>query len=301
MLVPIVTTVVKETVTTAASTTVTTAQDSSADTVETATTTAAVETVASFGSSDASYFDDALFIGDSRTVGLKDYGTLKNADYFCSIGLAAYKIDSEYVDGSTINDKLSSRSYGKIYVMLGINEVANDSEYTVSAFRNLLAKIREYQPEAVVYLAANLHVTTGAQNASITNSGIDELNYKLSLLADELENTYFININEVFDDETGSLTPDFTSDGVHVLGKYYETWCDWFCENTVIFTNSAAETAAEEVPEQPDESSENNEEPIVADESYDDGGSDESYDENYVEDYAEDYADDSGNSDDTEG
>ena len=29
---------------------------------------------------DASYFDDALFIGDSRTSGLESYGTLKNAD-----------------------------------------------------------------------------------------------------------------------------------------------------------------------------------------------------------------------------
>ena len=31
---------------------------------------------------DASYFDDALFIGDSRTVGLKEYGTLNNATFF---------------------------------------------------------------------------------------------------------------------------------------------------------------------------------------------------------------------------
>ena len=30
---------------------------------------------------DADYFDDALMIGDSRTVGLKEYGTLGNATF----------------------------------------------------------------------------------------------------------------------------------------------------------------------------------------------------------------------------
>ena len=239
-----------------------------------------------FGQSDASYFDDALFIGDSRTVGIKEYGYLKNADYFCSVGLSAYKIANEYVDGGTISDKLSSKEYGKIYVMLGINEVANDTEYTITKFRSLLETIREYQPDAVIYLEGNLHVTIAAQTENITNEGIDALNYKLSELADENENVYFININEVFDDETGSLTPEFTSDGIHVLGKYYETWCDWFCANTVIYgdapeaeTTTAAETTAAEEPEYTEE-----------EQYYDNSGDTyESYDS---------YSDDSGYSDD---
>ena len=41
-----------------------------------------------FVESDASYFDDALFIGDSRMVGIRDYGTLNNASYLCSVGLS---------------------------------------------------------------------------------------------------------------------------------------------------------------------------------------------------------------------
>ena len=190
------------------------------------------------------------------------------------------------VDGGTISDKLSSKEYGKIYVMLGINEVANDTEYTITQFRSLLETIREYQPDAVIYLEGNLHVTIAAQTENITNEGIDALNYKLSELADENENVYFININEVFDDETGSLTPEFTSDGIHVLGKYYETWCDWFCANTVIYgdapeaeTTTAAETTAAEEPEYTEE-----------EQYYDNSGDTyESYDS---------YSDDSGYSDD---
>lgn len=86
-----------------------------------------------FIKSDSSYFDDALFIGDSRTVGLYEYGTLQNADYFCDIGLASYKIENEYIDGYTIYDKLSNNEYGKIYVMLGVNEIGNDFDYTMNS------------------------------------------------------------------------------------------------------------------------------------------------------------------------
>ena len=51
-----------------------------------------------FTVSDKSYFDDALFIGDSRTAGLQKYGTLDNADYFASPGLNLYTIDSTRVE-----------------------------------------------------------------------------------------------------------------------------------------------------------------------------------------------------------
>ena len=253
---PVVTTALTTTSVTSAATTAKTTKGESGETTE-ATTVTTAEPKAVLGVSDPSYFDDVLFIGDSRTVGIKEYGSLKNADYFCSVGLAAYKINNEYVDGCTIKDKLSKNNYGKIYVMLGINEVANDVEYTLTSFRNLISTIREYQPDAAIMLQGNLHVSSAAQTDSITNAGIDELNNKLAQLAEETENTYFININEVFDDENGALTAEFTSDGIHVLGKYYEDWCSWLCNNTVIYcvdstTETEAETEAEETTESDD-------------------------------------------------
>ena len=41
---------------------------------------------------DESWFDDALFIGESRTAGLKVYGRLGKADYFCGEGLTVYGV-----------------------------------------------------------------------------------------------------------------------------------------------------------------------------------------------------------------
>lgn len=187
-----------------------------------------------FVESDPSYFDDALFIGDSRTVGLNEYGTLKNADYFCSVGLAAYKIDSEYINGYSIYDMLSANKYGKVYIMLGINECGNDFTYTINSFENLINTIKEYQPDAIIYIMASLHVTDSRQLQGdvITNENINNLNAAQSEFADD-RTIFYLDINEVFDDSEGNLTAGYSSDGVHVLAKYYQTWCEWLCLNTV--------------------------------------------------------------------
>lgn len=195
-----------------------------------------------FVKSDLSYFDDALFIGDSRTVGIYEYGTLKNADYFCDVGLASYKMDNEYIDGYTIYDKLSSNSYGKIYVMLGINEVGNDFDYTMNSYIKLINAIKEYQPDSLIYIMGNLHVTQSRQlqGDTITNENINNLNSAMAELADG-ENVFYLDVNPIFDDSNGNLMSECSNDGVHVLAKYYQTWCDWLCLNTIPVQTSETE------------------------------------------------------------
>ena len=196
-----------------------------------------------FVQSDPSYFDDALFIGDSRTVGIYEYGTLKNADYFCSVGLASYKIANEYDEnGLTIYDKLSNNKYGKVYIMLGINEVGNDFTYTVNSYLNLISTIKQYQPNAIIYIMANLHVSANRQlqGDMVTNENINALNQAQAKFADN-ESIFYIDINPIFDDTDGNLMYECSNDGVHVLAKYYQTWCEWLCKNTIP-VNSPEET-----------------------------------------------------------
>ncbi|WP_019679495.1 GDSL-type esterase/lipase family protein [Ruminococcus flavefaciens] len=220
-----------------------------ADTTET--TTAPAAPVNNFVQSGPEYFNDALFIGDSRTVGIRDYGTLKNADYFCDIGLSAYKIDNAYVNGNTVWGTLNAKKYGKIYVMLGINEVGNDIESTVAAYRKLVDGIREVQPDAVIYLMANLHVTLGYENNVINNERINMLNSRINEMADINKNICYIDENETFDNTEGALQDDITSDGAHLLAKYYSNWCEWLCSNTLSVGGVPAETPQAPGPEIP--------------------------------------------------
>ena len=43
------------------------------------------------------YMGDALFIGDSRTVGLMEYSGIDGADYFCTVGMSVYNIHKKPV------------------------------------------------------------------------------------------------------------------------------------------------------------------------------------------------------------
>ena len=43
------------------------------------------------------YFADALFIGDSRTDGLRLYSGIKGADFYCYKGLTVFEMDDRAV------------------------------------------------------------------------------------------------------------------------------------------------------------------------------------------------------------
>ncbi|MEE5992320.1 MAG: GDSL-type esterase/lipase family protein [Oscillospiraceae bacterium] len=187
-----------------------------------------------FVKSDVSYFDDALFIGDSRTEDLKYYGTLTGADFFCSVGLSNYKVNTVYVDGMTLSEWLASKKYGKVYIMLGLNEIADNIEYTTGLYRNLVEQVRQAQPTALIFIEGNLHVTDwySQQNPSESNERLDTYNEIISKLANDRD-IFYIDVNEYFDDENGALPADSTGDGIHPYAKFCSDWCDWLCSRTI--------------------------------------------------------------------
>lgn len=189
--------------------------------------------------SDSTYFDDALFIGDSRTVGLKEYGTLNNADYFATPGLSVYTVPKTRMavgdEELSLEDFLEQKDYGKIYLMLGMNELGYDFAQTVERYRTFVEELLSSEPGVILYLCANMHVTiTRSENDTIyNNASINRMNAEIENLAEEKELPY-LDINVLFDDEQGNLNAEYASDDSHVLGRYYETWCEWLRSKTVI-------------------------------------------------------------------
>ena len=196
-----------------------------------------------FTTSDKSYFDDALFIGDSRTVGLKKYGTLDNADYFAAAGLNLYTLGKTKVENSEgekikLEDMLTHNSYGKVYIMLGINELGYDFDTTIQKYGELIDYIFTLQPDAILYVCANMHVNKLRSDLDEihNNPAIDRMNEQIAMFADQ-EKIFYIDINPTFDDEEGNLAQEYISDDTHLMGIYYETWCEWYMQNTIIKQN----------------------------------------------------------------
>ena len=203
-------------------------------------TVADTEQEGTFTTEDVSYFSDALFIGDSRTVGLSEYADLGDADVFATIGLSSFKLFETQVDmpgygKETLDEVLSRKNYGKIYLMLGINELGYPHASIEKQYREIVEKIREKQPDAILFLEASLHVSKAKSDSDslYNNANIDWLNGVVESLCDQKQ-TYYIDVNEVFDDGAGNLDAQYTSDDAHPLGKYYAQWAEWILTKAIV-------------------------------------------------------------------
>ncbi len=193
-----------------------------------------------FTHSDKEYFSDALFIGDSRTMGLKLYGSFDNADYFAEPGLSLYSLPRTRLavgehEKIGLTELLEKEAYGKIYLMLGINELGYNFDTTLEKYHALVEELRTKQPEAILYVCANLHVTSvrNEHDEIHNNANIDKINAEIEALADE-QDIFYLDVNVLFDDEEGNLDKEIASDDSHILGEYYEDWCSWLGENTIV-------------------------------------------------------------------
>ena len=179
---------------------------------------------------DESWFNDALFIGDSHVEGFCDYAGVPNATYYFKRGLDIWSVMKKaFVGGKqTVPQALSQRQFGKIYIMLGINEIGvGTTESYAAQYANVVAQLRELQPNALIYIQAIFHTSQKKSDSSIYNNDtINARNTAISAIADG-RHVFFVDCNAVFDDENGALTSTYSGDGVHVKAPYYTMWRDY--------------------------------------------------------------------------
>lgn len=194
-----------------------------------------------YAKENISYFDDAAFLGDSRTLGISDYAGLDAADFYCDSGMTIFKILEEEVTYQKTGSKvlmpevLQNKKYGKIYIMLGMNELGyGNTEMYLEQYRQVLIQIREWQPEAIIYIMANLHVSEEKNNmeTEFNNMNINSKNAASAELANGTD-VFYLDVNPVFTDEEGYLNAELTFDGVHLYAKHYDAWREFLLEHAV--------------------------------------------------------------------
>lgn len=203
------------------------------DTASSQTTSPAPEVPSTVSPETGETFSDTLFIGDSRTVGLSEYGDLGQAEVFANSGMSVFnlfqaQVTLKYGTKQGLDEVLSSNRYGSIYLMLGINELGYEEQSILRQYRTVVEQIRARQPQATLILEANLHVTRekAAKSDIYNNRKIDALNKAIEAIAEETGCRY-LNVNSLFDDENGNLADGYSTDGSHILGKYYSVWVEW--------------------------------------------------------------------------
>lgn len=207
--------------------------------VETETVTE-TEEVKSFHPVDDSYFSDAVFIGDSRTVGLHDYGGLNDSTFYATVGMNIYNLWTEKfceVDGEkvTLEEALKAKQYGKIYFQIGINEMGRGTlDGFMTAYEDSVEKFRELQPDAVIFVQGIMKVAKEKSDKDpiFNNVGIEQRNERIAALADG-KNIFYLDMNEVVCDEDGNLKSNLTFDDVHLYGSKYDVWVDYLKEKGI--------------------------------------------------------------------
>ena len=188
------------------------------------------------------YFNDAVFLGDSRTLGISDYAGLDDADFYCDSGMTIFKLLEP--DGVTcqktgnkenLTSVLQQKKYGKIYIMLGMNELGyGNTEMYLEQYRKVVDQIREWQPEAIIYIMANLHVSSEKNNmeTEFNNVNINDKNAASALLANGTD-IFYLDANPLFTDSEGFLKAELSFDGVHLYAKNYDVWREFLLEHAV--------------------------------------------------------------------
>ena len=134
-----------------------------------------------------------------------------------------------------MNEVLQQKKYGKIYIMLGMNELGyGDTEYFREHYEAVLAQIREWQPEAVIFVEGIMKVTGNkdSEDPIFNNKNIEEKNAAIAELADN-RNIFYIDVNEAVCDGEGNLNAEYTIDEVHLKAKYYEIWKQFLMEHGI--------------------------------------------------------------------
>ena len=189
---------------------------------------------------DLSYFDTAVFLGDSLTQGLQIYDTgLPNAHYCAYRGVGPNAV----VNGTTCTridgvqevplEALASYAPKSVYILLGTNVLTQDTDYTsfLNYYSLMLDNIRALLPDADIYVQSitpvRPEVSAGAGHSGMYGARFIRVNNDLAALAVE-KGCYFLDLWEVLADANGDLKAEYAQpDGYHLLPEGYAAWVSY--------------------------------------------------------------------------
>lgn len=195
---------------------------------------------------DNSYFDDAAFIGDSRTNGFMLYSGIGTGENLTSNGLSIFKLSEKKTltideEQYTLLEALALKEYGKVYISLGINELGyNRDKSFYRHYCSAIDEIRRLQPKAVIYIQGLIPLNeaqieeSNGNKFNLSNDHLRVYNDLLRQTAEEKQVVY-LDLYAHFADESGILPQEYSNDGVHLKKEPCQRWLEYLKTHTVEF------------------------------------------------------------------
>lgn len=184
------------------------------------------------------YYENSVFIGDSRIAGLFDYSGWDKATFLYKTGLSIYNVMTADVNlngtaTTTVSQELSARQFENVYIMLGVNELGSGTATDwAGKYSEVVGCIRTLQPDARIIIMSIMYVTTEYEtNPKVfNNDNINCRNAQIAHMANGRD-IFYLDINPPVVDNTGGLDPEITFDGCHLTAKYYYLLTDYINEH----------------------------------------------------------------------
>ena len=167
------------------------------------------------------FFDDAAFLGNSLIDGFRLFSGLNTCDYYCATSMTV-------AGAGDLISQMGQQQYGKIYILLGINEIGYDVDYFIDLYQKMLDDIREVEPDADIYIMSLTPVSAYKSSTSdvFTMDRVRMYNEGLHKLAADNE-CWYVDLVEALAGDDGYLPSDVTTDGVHFTASEYKVWLDY--------------------------------------------------------------------------
>ena len=202
---------------------------------------------------DPAFFDDAVFVGDSVTMGLKNYvqaqrnngnACLGSSQFLCCGSMGYTNTLGKVGSGSmhptykgnkvTVEDGIRQCGAGKALIMLGMNDFSAYGEKTwKSSVTTLLDRIEDANPRVDIYIQSVTPIMSGKEHGRFTNEEIREFNDYLQSVCTARGYTY-IDIYSCLSDENGYLKSSYCGDasamGIHMSTAGAAAWAQYLQE-----------------------------------------------------------------------
>ena len=195
---------------------------------------------------EADWFDDAIFVGDSISVGLCNYadnGSLGDAEFLAKecMGFhsAMWDLDYVYAIHPTYNgrevrieDGIQEIGKKKVFILLGMNDICSwGPRESVDAMKDFTDMLLAKNPDITIYIQSATPIIGGkVREDYLNNENIREYNELVKPVC-KARGFVYLDIASVLSDENGDLRADYCSDasgaGHHFNRAGFDAWVEY--------------------------------------------------------------------------
>ena len=201
---------------------------------------------------ESSWFDDAVFIGDSVTLKLsyycEDHDDLGNAQFLCAGSLGYNNAQWDYDHPDNVHPVYNGTKYivdegaaatgaKKIFIMLGMNDIGlYGVDGAIEGMKVITERIAKACPDAVIYIQSVTPMLVDSQLTDLNNTTIAEFNEKVQPICQERGYKY-LDVASALDDGNGNLVYEYCGDpdamGLHFSDEGCKVWADYLKANVL--------------------------------------------------------------------